>query len=404
MGIAMVETMKWENGKLVLLDQTKLPVKVAWISCGTYQRVGKAIQKLEVRGAPAIGAAAAFAMVLAWRQITVKQKTSATVQTDETLVTDTKMQTYAAMLLGKNFGEKGGANKIPPVLKKLLKKYDAARRKLDASRPTAVNLSWATKVMYEAACKMAEAGLNIKMIDSELEALATKIYEQDITKNKKMGEYGAEVVPENAVILTHCNAGALATCGWGTALGVIRSAHKQGKVKMVYSDETRPLLQGSRLTAWELMEDNIPVTTITDNMAAWSMKTKGINIVITGADRIAANGDTANKIGTYGVALAARTHGIPFYIAAPASTFDFSISSGEEIPIEERKANEVRSFQGAMSAPPDVDVFNPAFDVTPAKLIAGIITEFGVLRPPFKKAIKELKAKVLKEELFAWKA
>jgi methylthioribose-1-phosphate isomerase len=152
------------------------------------------------------------------------------------------------------------------------------------------------------------------------------------------------------------------------------------------------------------MEDNIPVTTITDNMAAWSMKTKGINIVITGADRIAANGDTANKIGTYGVALAAKAHGIPFYIAAPASTFDFSISSGEEIPIEERKTNEVRSFQGAVSAPPDVDVFNPAFDVTPAKLIAGIITEYGVLRPPFKKAIKELKAKVLKEELFAWKA
>ena len=404
MGIAMVETMKWENGKLVLLDQTKLPVKVAWISCNTYQRVGKAIKKLEVRGAPAIGAAAAFAMVLAWRQITVKQKTSATVQTDETLVTDTKMQTYAAMLLGKNLGEKGSRSKIPPILKRLLKKLDASRKKLDASRPTAVNLSWATIVMYEAACHMAEAGLNESQIAGELEALAIKIYEQDIAKNKKMGEYGADVVPQNAIILTHCNAGALATCGWGTALGVIRSAHEQGKVKMVYSDETRPLLQGSRLTAWELMEDNIPVTTITDNMAAWSMKTKGINIVITGADRIAANGDTANKIGTYGVALAAKAHGIPFYIAAPASTFDFSISSGEEIPIEERKANEVRSFQGAVSAPPDVDVFNPAFDVTPAKLIAGIITEYGVLRPPFKKAIKELKAKVLKEELFAWKA
>jgi methylthioribose-1-phosphate isomerase len=400
----MVETMKWEKGKLVLLDQTKLPVKVTWISCDTYQRVGKAIQKLEVRGAPAIGAAAAFAMVLAWRQITVKQKTSATVRADDTLVTDTKMQTYAAMLLGKNLGNKGGENKIPPILKRLLKTFDAVRKKLDSSRPTAVNLSWATKVMYDAACKMAEAGLNIIQIDSELEALAIKIYEQDIAKNKKMGEYGADVVPQNAIILTHCNAGALATCGWGTALGVIRSAHGQGKVKMVYSDETRPLLQGSRLTAWELMEDDIPVTTITDNMAAWSMKTKGINIVITGADRIAANGDTANKIGTYGVALAARAHGIPFYIAAPASTFDFFINSGAQIPIEERKTDEVRTFQGAVSAPPKVDVFNPAFDVTPAKLIAGIITEYGVLRPPFKKAIKELKAKVLKEELFAWKA
>ena len=219
-----------------------------------------------------------------------------------------------------------------------------------------------------------------------------------------MGEYGAEVVPEEAVILTHCNAGALATCGWGTALGVIRSAHEQGKVKMVYSDETRPLLQGSRLTAWELLEDNIPVTTITDNMAAWSMKTKGINIVITGADRIAANGDTANKIGTYGVALAAKAHGIPFYIAAPASTFDFSLKNGTQIPIEERNANEVRSFQGKVSAPKNVNVFNPAFDVTPARLIAGIITEYGVLRPPFSKSIKELKTKVLREELFTWKA
>ena len=400
----MVETMRWENGKLVLLDQTKLPQKVAWISCNTYQRVGKAIQKLEVRGAPAIGAAAAFAMVLAWRQIADKQKGSAPVQADETFVTDTKLQTYAAMLLGKDLSNKNNGKSIQPALAKFLKKFAAARKKLDAARPTAVNLSWATKVMYDAACKMAQAGLNITQIDEELEELAIKIFDQDISKNLKMGEYGAEVVPQNAIILTHCNAGALATCGWGTALGVIRTAHKQGKVKMVYSDETRPLLQGSRLTAWELMEDHIPVTTITDNMAAWSMKTKGINIVITGADRIAANGDTANKIGTYGVALAAKAHGIPFYIAAPASTFDFSIKSGKEIPIEERKANEVRSFQGAVSAPPKVDVFNPAFDVTPAKLIAGIITEYGVLRPPFKRAIKELKAKVHKEELFAWKA
>lgn len=399
----MVETMRWENGKLVLLDQTKLPLKVKWISCDTYQRVGKAIQKLEVRGAPAIGAAAAFAMVLAWGQITETQKASAPVQADDILVTDTKLQTYAAMLLGKNIGD-GSGKSIPPALRKIVNKFDRARKKLDATRPTAVNLSWATNVMYEAACRMAEAGLDAAQIAGELEALAIKIYEQDIAKNKKMGENGAEAVPQNAVILTHCNAGALATCGWGTALGVIRSAHAQGKVKMVFSDETRPLLQGSRLTAWELMEDDIPVTTITDNMAAWSMKTKGINIVITGADRIAANGDTANKIGTYGVALAAKAHGIPFYIAAPASTFDFSIKSGEEIPIEERNAKEVRSFQGAVSAPQDVNVFNPAFDVTPAKLIAGIITEYGVLRPPYKKAIKELKTKVLKEELFAWKA
>ena len=390
----MVETMKWENGKLVLLDQTKLPVKVAWISCDSYQRVGKAIRKLEVRGAPAIGAAAAFAMVLAWRQIAEECKA----KQNDAQASNAQMQAYAAMLYGDH------EHAVKETQKRFLVKFNEARSELDAARPTAVNLSWATKLMYEAACKMADAGLDAQQTDGELEKLAVKIYEQDIAKNKKMGGYGAEVVPEDAVILTHCNAGALATCGWGTALGVIRSAHAQGKVKMVYSDETRPLLQGSRLTAWELMEDNIPVTTITDNMAAWTMKTKGINIVITGADRIAANGDTANKIGTYSVALAAKAHGIPFYIAAPASTFDFSLKNGKEIPIEERSAKEVRRFQGKASAPKNVSVFNPAFDVTPARLIAGIITEYGVLRPPFKKAIKELKAKVLKEELFTWKA
>ncbi|MBQ6778234.1 MAG: S-methyl-5-thioribose-1-phosphate isomerase [Acidaminococcaceae bacterium] len=390
----MVETMKWEDGNLILLDQTKLPVSVEWISCDTYQRVGKAIQKLEVRGAPAIGAAAAFAMVLAWRKIVEKYET----KRDVANTSNMQLQTYAAMLYGSH---DHAAKKLQ---QQLLKKFLQARNDLDASRPTAVNLSWATKLMYDAACKMSEAGLDLPQTDAELEKLAVKVYEQDIAKNRKMGEYGAEVVPEEAVILTHCNAGALATCGWGTALGVIRSAHEQGKVKMVYSDETRPLLQGSRLTAWELLEDNIPVTTITDNMAAWSMKTKGINIVITGADRIAANGDTANKIGTYGVALAAKAHGIPFYIAAPASTFDFSLKNGTQIPIEERNANEVRSFQGKVSAPKNVNVFNPAFDVTPAKLIAGIITEYGVLRPPFSKSIKELKTKVLREELFTWKA
>ena len=389
----MVETMKWENGKLVLLDQTKLPVSVEWIACDTYQRAGKAIQRLEVRGAPAIGAAAAFAMVLAWREIT-----QACAAKENETASAMQLQSYAAMLYGDH---DHAAKKLQ---QHLLQKFLEARNELDAARPTAVNLSWATKLMYDAACKMAEAGLDLQQTDAELEKLAVKIYEQDIAKNKKMGEYGAEVVPESAVILTHCNAGALATCGWGTALGVIRSAHAQGKVRMVYSDEPRPLLQGSRLTAWELIQDNIPVTTITDNMAAWSMKTKGINIVITGADRIASNGDTANKIGTYGVALAAKAHGIPFYIAAPASTFDFSLKNGTQIPIEERNAKEVRRFQGKASAPKNVNVFNPAFDVTPARLIAGIITEYGVLRPPFKKSIAELKANVRKEELFTWKA
>lgn len=210
--------------------------------------------------------------------------------------------------------------------------------------------------------------------------------------NKRMGEYGAAVLPDAAVVLTHCNAGALATCGWGTALGVIRSAYAQGKLKMVYADETRPLLQGARLTAFELFEDGIPVTLITDNMAAWTMRTKGVNAVVVGADRIAANGDTANKIGTYGVALAAKAHGIPFYIAAPTSTFDFTIATGAQIPIEERKADEVRHFRSEQTAPEGVAVFNPAFDVTPAELITGIITEHGVLKAPYTESIKKLQA------------
>ena len=194
-------------------------------------------------------------------------------------------------------------------------------------------------------------------------------------------------------MLTHCNAGALATCGWGTALGVIRSAHAQGKIKMVYADETRPLLQGARLTAYELFEDKIPVTLITDNMAAWTMQQKGINAVVVGADRIAANGDTANKIGTYGVALAAKAHGIPFYIAAPVSTFDFSIASGKEIPIEERAVEEVKSFRSEQTSPSGVATFNPAFDVTPSGLIAGIITEYGVVTAPYIENIKKLQEK-----------
>ena len=240
------------------------------------------------------------------------------------------------------------------------------------------------------AVELHEAGNAPYKIIKALEAAAVKIYDEDIARNKKMGEYGAAVLPAEAVVLTHCNAGALATCGWGTALGVIRSAHAQGKIKMVYADETRPLLQGARLTAYELFEDKIPVTLITDNMAAWTMKQKGINAVVVGADRIAANGDAANKIGTYGVALAAKAHGIPFYIAAPVSTFDFSIASGEEIPIEERAGSEVKSFRSEQTAPDGVATFNPAFDVTPAELTAGIITEYGVITAPYIENIQKL--------------
>ncbi len=346
----MVETMRWEQGKLVLLDQTLLPNEIAWITCTDYLRVRLAIKRLEVRGAPAIGAAAAFAMVLGADEVADK----------------------------------------PDFLRAL----DEVRGNLITARPTAVNLAWAANLQYELALKLHKEELPPFKIIKALEQKAQEIYAADIAANKKMGEYGAAILPDKAVVLTHCNAGALATCGWGTALGVIRSAYAQGKLQMVYADETRPLLQGARLTAFELFEDKIPVTLITDGMAAWTMRTKGVNAVVVGADRIAANGDTANKIGTYGVALAAKAHNIPFYIAAPTSTFDFAIATGAEIPIEERNADEVRCFRSEQTAPEGVEVFNPAFDVTPADLIAGIITEYGVISAPYVENIKKLQGKI----------
>ena len=346
----MVETMRWEQGKLVLLDQTLLPQQIEWIECTNYLRVRLAIKRLEVRGAPAIGAAAAFAMVLGATEIADK----------------------------------------PDFLHALAE----VRQNLVSARPTAVNLAWAANLQYELAVKLHKEEQAPFKIIKALEQKALQIYAEDIAANKKMGEYGAAILPDKAVVLTHCNAGALATCGWGTALGVIRSAYAQGKLQRVYADETRPLLQGARLTAFELYEDAIPVTLITDNMAAWTMRTKGINAVVVGADRIAANGDTANKIGTYGVALAAKAHGIPFYIAAPTSTFDFTLDRGEEIPIEERNADEVRRFRSEQTAPDDVDVFNPAFDVTPAELISGIITEYGVVTAPYRENIKKLQENI----------
>ena len=350
----MVKTMEWQHNVLEILDQTKLPVEISFIKCFDYLRVAEAIKRLEVRGAPAIGAAAGFAMVLGWQQLM----------------------------------REGRAD---------LPNFAAIRDELIAARPTAVNLAWAANKLYAKAEAMAEQ--SAEEIAAALEALAQKIYADDIACNKKMGEYGAALLPPHTRILTHCNAGALATCGWGTALGVIRAAHAQGKIDMVYADETRPLLQGARLTVWELMQDNIPVTVITDNMAAWTMKQKGINAVVTGADRIALNGDTANKIGTYGVALAAKHHGIPFYIAAPVSTFDFNIATGADIPIEERSADEVRRLQGVVTAPQDAPAYNPAFDVTPAELITGIITEYGVIKPPYLENIKKLQLRT-KEENF----
>ncbi len=344
----MYATMIWSGNDLAILDQTLLPKQVKYLTCDNYHQVKDAIKTLQVRGAPAIGAAAAFAMVLGAKEI----------NRNDDFINDLK----------------------------------TIRDDLIAARPTAVNLAWAAHKLYNIA--LCSDDVTVDIIIQRMEDAAIRIQTEDVKINKKMGEYGAEVVPQNAVVITHCNAGAVATCGWGTALGVIRSAYAQKKIKMVYADETRPLLQGSRLTAYELHKDGIPVRVITDGMAAWTIKEQGINFAITGADRIALNGDSANKIGTYGLALICKAHNVPFYIAAPVSTFDFTAQSGKDIPVELRNQEEVLSFNGVKVAPEGVGAFNPAFDVTPAELISGIITEYGVLRPPYTESIALLRKKV----------
>ncbi len=323
-------TLKWEGDFLLILDQRRIPHKAEFLECRDHEEVAQAIKSMAVRGAPAIGIAAAYGVVL-------------------------------------------GVKKLS------LSSIDLIIDVLSKTRPTAVNLFWALERMRERA-KTATSW-------EDLLEEAKKIHEEDIRANKKMGEYGADLVPDNAGILTHCNAGALATGGFGTALGVIRSAVLKGKKVKVYADETRPVLQGARLTTWELMMDNIDVTLITDNMAGYLMSKREIDLVIVGADRIAANGDVANKIGTYSLAVLANHHGIPFYVAAPVSTIDINIPSGKDIPIEERNPKEVVEIAGVRIAPEGVKVFNPAFDITPAELVSAIITEKGVLRPPFREEL-----------------
>lgn len=333
-----MKTMSWTAKQLILLDQTKLPLIEEYITCTDYQRVALAIKRLEVRGAPAIGAAAAFALVLAALELSAQQLS------------------YPEFVL----------------------KLKNCQQEIAAARPTAVNLFWALEKTFAltATCQ------TVSELITALEQTALSIYQDDVQANQKIGEYGAALFTEQINILTHCNAGALATCGIGTALGVIKVAHQQHKIGMVYADETRPLLQGARLTSFELQQAGVPVTVITDNMAGWVMKNKMIQAIVVGADRIAQNGDTANKIGTYSLAVLAKEHQIPLYIAAPISTFDFSLVDGEAIPIEERSALEVQSIQGVATTPPAMPVFNPAFDVTPAAYIQGIITEYGVIQQP----------------------
>lgn len=341
-----MKAIQWKNEALILLDQTLLPNEVTTVNCSTCDEVAHAIKTMKVRGAPAIGVSAAYGLVLAAKN---------------------------------NEGEK---------LTVLKERLEEAKSLLADTRPTAVNLFWALERMARLWQK--DDYKNNEELITRLEEEALAIDKEDFDMNKKMGQFGSELIPNKAAILTHCNAGALATAGYGTALGVIRYAFYAGKAIQVYADETRPLLQGARLTAWELMEDEIPVTLITDNMAGYLMQQGKIDLVVVGADRITACGDVANKIGTYSVAVLAKYHGIPFYVAAPASTIDINIQSGKEIPIEERHHEEVRSVGGVLTAPKDVPVYNPAFDVTPSSLIDAIITNQGVLRPPYNESIKKL--------------
>jgi len=339
-------TIEWRGNMVVMLDQTRLPGVEVYNEYGDFKEVAEAIRGMVIRGAPAIGVAAAMGIALGARDI----------------IADTFESFYQQLI------------NVCDVMAK--------------TRPTAVNLFWAIERMKGIAEANRDKGLDV--IRKLLKAEALRIEEEDQAICKAIGRHGATLIEKGATILTHCNAGGLATAGYGTALGVIRAAHEAGKEIKVFADETRPWLQGARLTAWELMREGIPVTLIADNMAGWFMKKGEIDICIVGADRIAANGDTANKIGTYSVAVLARENNVPFYVAAPVSTFDLEITSGDEIPIEERHSREVTHLQGLPVAPEGVAVRNPAFDVTPARYITGIITEKGVVTGDYSRQLRRL--------------
>jgi len=332
-------TIKWEKDKAIIIDQTKLPLEEKYLEITTYQDMAKAIKQLKVRGAPAIGIAGAFGVCLAANQISASDSA-------------------------------GFNNRLFKIIDELA-----------ATRPTAVNLFWALDRMRKILTE--SPGQSPQTIKQKLLAEAITILDEDRETCRVMGEHGASLLKDGDTVLTHCNAGALATGGIGTALGVIFTAANQGKKIRVFADETRPLLQGARLTTWELMKAGIDVTLICDNMAAWVMQQGWIDCVMVGADRIAANGDAANKIGTYNLAVLAKHHQIPFYVIAPTSTFDVSLKSGAEIPIEQRAREEVIRGFGKQTAPATVSVYNPAFDVTPNDLIRAIVSEKGVFTPPF---------------------
>jgi methylthioribose-1-phosphate isomerase len=344
----MIRTLEWTEDGVRFLDQRKLPVEEVYVTCRSYLEVADAIRQMVVRGAPAIGVAAAMGVALGVK------KAKAVTQAE----------------LAREFQEISGA--------------------IRATRPTAVNLFWAIRRIEQKFQSL--AARPVAEIKQAIVEEARHMHAEDIAINQAMGRQGARLLPATGGVLTHCNAGALATCGYGTALGVIRAAVEQGKNIHVYADETRPFLQGARLTAWELIKDGIPTTVISDNMAGSIMQHGKIGAVVVGADRIAANGDVANKIGTYTVAVLAKEHGIPFYVAAPISTVDLDTPDGASIPIEQRNPSEVTEIAGRRMVPPGAQVENPAFDVTPAQYVTAIVTERGIARPPYRESLRKLVA------------
>jgi methylthioribose-1-phosphate isomerase len=342
----MIKTVEWTDAGVRFIDQTKLPTEELYVTCKTYEEVADAIRTMIVRGAPAIGVSAAMGVALGVRESQAKD----------------------------------GAE--------LQREFAQICEVLAGTRPTAVNLFWAIRRMQQKFAEISDQP--IATIKQSLIAEAQRVLAEDIASNQAMGQHGSVLMPASGAVLTHCNAGALATAGYGTALGVIRAAVDSGKKLQVFADETRPFLQGSRLTAWELMKDHIPTTVISDNMAGAMMRRGKIDAVIVGADRIAANGDVANKIGTYTVAVLAKENGIPFYVAAPFSTVDLETRTGDDIPIEQRASLEVTHFAGKQITPDGVGIENPAFDVTPHQYVTAIITERGVVREPYQQSLAEL--------------
>jgi methylthioribose-1-phosphate isomerase len=351
----MIPTLEWLPTGVNFLDQTKLPLEETYVLATDYKQVATVIRDMIVRGAPAIGVSAAMGMAIG-----IERSRATTLQA----------LTEEVAVIAKTLAE---------------------------TRPTAVNLFWGIDEIRNLYNILAAKNTPIPEIKSAVVAKARRMYDEDIAACRQMGAHGASLLPQEGTVLTHCNAGALATCGYGSALGVIRAAIERGHKIDVFADETRPFLQGARLTAWELMKDNIPTTVLCDNMAAALMRQGRIQAVIVGADRIAANGDVANKIGTYGVSILAREHGIPFYVAAPWSTLDLATAHGDLIPIEQRSATEVTHSNGKQMTPHGVAIENPAFDVTPAKYVTAIITERGVLRSPYEQSIQNMAKQTIAE-------